>query len=156
MEILKGTQIMGYRGNMVANWKHIIANAALMLVAFAGMIAAARGVPFGAQVVMLTALCSFVYSSLVRAQRGGLSLPLDERELATAGEGIGAGALVSLGLASIWCLLIATTDKGIWYPDAALEWQALGFFLLGLMMQVKNFTVALTTPPYDVEVDEVN
>lgn len=147
---------MGYRGNMAANWKHIIANAALMLVAFAGMIAAARGVPFGARIVMLTTLCSFAYTSFVRARQGGLLQRLDERELATASEGIGGGALVSLGLASIWCFLIATTDKGIWYPDAALEWQALGFFLLGLMMQVKNFTVALTTPPYDVEVDEVH
>lgn len=127
-----------------------------MLVAFGGLVDATRGSPLGARIVMLIAICSFAYTSFVRARRGGLSLPLDERELASASEGIGAGALVSLGLASIWCLLIATTDKGIWYPDAALEWQALGFFLLGLMMQVKNLTVAVTTPPYDVEVDEVH
>lgn len=47
--------------------------------------------------------------------------------------------------------MIAATDKGIWYPDAEVEWQALGFFLLGLMMQVKNLVVAMSTPPYAAE-----
>jgi hypothetical protein len=148
--------MMSCRANMIGNWKHVFVNAALMLLAFAGMIAAARGVPFGMRIVILTTLCSFGYTTFLRTRQAGYLQRLDERELATAGEGIGAGALVSLGLASIWCLLIATTDKGIWYPDAAMEWQALGFFLLGLMMQVKNLVVAVTTPPYDVEVDEVH
>ena len=142
---------MGYKGNMVANRKHIAANAALMLVAVAGMIAAARGVPLGMRIVLITTLCSYVYTAFVRARQVGFLQRLDERELATAGEGIGVGALVSLGLASIWCLMIGVTDKGIWYPDAAVEWLALGFFLLGLMMQVKNLAVALTTPPYAAE-----
>jgi hypothetical protein len=143
--------MMGYRANMIANWKHVIANAALMLLAFAGMIAAARGVPFGMRIVMLTTLCSFGYTTFVRARQVGHLPRLDERELAIASEGIGAGALVSLGLASSWSVMIAVTDKGIWYPDAADEWQALGFFLLGLMMQVKNLVVAMSTPPYAAE-----
>lgn len=92
--------MMSYRANMIANWKHVVANAALMLVAFAGMIAAARGAPFGAQIVMLTTLCSFGYTTFVREKAVGHLPRLDERELAIAGEGIGAGALVSLGLAS--------------------------------------------------------
>jgi hypothetical protein len=143
--------MMGYKGNMIANWKHIFVNALMLLGAIAGLVAAARGAPFGMRIVMLTTFCSLGYTSLVRAQGGGLLRPLDERELATAGGGIGLGGLVSCGLASSWCLMIGVTDKGIWYPDAALEWQALGFFLIGLMALVKNFAVALTTPPYAAE-----
>lgn len=142
---------MGYRENVIANWKHIGVNAVMMMGAVAGLVAAARGAPFGMRIVMLTTICSLGYTSLVRAQGGGLLRPLDERELAVAGEGLGLGAMVSCGLASIWCMMIGITDKGIWYPDAAVEWMATGLFLIGLMAQVRNFAVALTTPPYAAE-----
>lgn len=71
---------MGYRENTAANWQHIIANTALMLLAFAGMIAAARGVPFGMRIVMLTTLSSFAYTSFVRARQVGHWQRLDERD----------------------------------------------------------------------------
>ena len=132
----------------------IIVNLFLVLVAIAGVVAAANGLKAGQMLVFAAMIWSTTHTVLVRAKHGG-NAPLDERERALANEAGLVGGYTTSSLAAIWFLLLgAFADNGMWFPRQPIEWQALGFFMIGLTTQITNIAAAWRTPPYAADLDD--
>jgi|JI8StandDraft_2_1071088.scaffolds.fasta_scaffold85293_2 hypothetical protein len=132
----------------------IIVNIFLVLVAIAGVVVAANGMKAGQMLVSSAMIWSTAHTLLVRAKHGGNALP-DERERAVASEAMAVGGYTTSLLAALWFLLLgAFADNGMWFPQQPIEWQAVGFFMIGLTTQITNIAAAWRTPPYAADLHD--
>lgn len=126
----------------------IIVNLLLIAVALAGLVAAANGLRFGQTLVFGAMFWSIAHTVHVRAKIGGNSPP-DERERALSTEAAAFGGYLTAALVGIWFMFLGVfADHGMWIPQASREWQALGWFVIGLMTQATNIATAWNTPSY--------
>jgi hypothetical protein len=126
----------------------ILINVSLVLVAIAGVVVAANGSKAGQMLVFAAMIWSSTHTLLVRAKHSG-NAPLDERERVLANEAGLVGGYTTSSLVAIWFLLLgAFADNGMWFPQQPVEWQALGFFVIGLTTQITNIAAAWRTPAY--------
>lgn len=143
-------QLLGHPRNLALTGPlmSIIIDVFLMLVAVAGVVLAANGSKAGQALVIAAMLWSSAHTLLVRAKHGG-NAPLDERERAVATEAAAVGGYTASSLAALWFLLLGVfAEHGMWFPQQPIEWQALGFFMIGLATQITNIAAAWRTPPY--------
>lgn len=132
----------------------IIINVFLVLVAIVGLVVAANGSKAGQMLVFSAMIWSTAHTLIVRAKHGG-NAPLDERERALANEAGLIGGFTTSSLVAIWFLLLgAFADHGMWFPQQPIEFQALGFFMIGLTTQIANIAAAWGTPPYAADLDD--
>lgn len=130
----------------------IIINLLLMLVAIAGMVWAAHGSKAGQMLVFAAMMWSSTHTLLVRFKQSG-NAPLDERERTLATEAALIGGYTASTLVAIWFLLLGIfADDGMWFPRQPVEWQALGFFVIGLTTQITNIAAAWRTPAFSWDV----
>lgn len=146
-EVTKPTKRRFFHQRLLGPRASIVRNVALMLFAIGGLVAVARGHEEGQILVMLAMLLSLGQAAWTRT----MQVPLDEREDGVLANATAIGLLLIIGMAGFWCVLIGITEKNLWFPDAALEWQTLGFFLFGLMAQTTAIAAALMTPSYAAE-----
>ncbi len=130
----------------------IIINLFLMLFSIAGVVWAAHGSKAGQMLVFGAMMWSSTHTLLVRVKHSG-NAPLDERERTLAIEAALIGGYTTSTVVAIWFLLLgAFADNGIWFPRQPVEWQALGFFVIGLTTQITNISAAWRTPAYSGDV----
>ena len=149
-------QLLEEPRNLALTWPlmSIIINVFLVLVAIAGVVAAANGLKAGQMLVFAAMIWSTAHTLSVRAKHGGNSLP-DERERAVASEAMAVGGYTTSSLVAIWFLLLgAFADNGMWFPRQPIEWQAFGLFMIGLTTQITNIAAAWRTPPYTADRDD--
>ncbi|MFN3452331.1 MAG: hypothetical protein ACK4ZE_09250 [Sphingorhabdus sp.] len=131
----------------------IIVNFFLILVAFAGLVAASKGLRFGQSLIFGAFIWSLAHTLILKAKQGGNAQP-DERERVLSSNAAAVGAWALCSLMGIWCLIVGGfAEYGVWYPDTDLEWRSLGFFIIGLTSQVTNIVSAWMTPAYASEID---
>jgi hypothetical protein len=126
----------------------IMINIVLVLVALAGLVLAAHGQRAGQPIVFAAMIWSTTHTILIRAKHSGNAAP-DERERALATEAMAVGGYSAATLVAVWFLVLGVfADAGMWFPQSSREWQALGFFVIGLTTQITNIAAAWRTPPY--------
>lgn len=129
----------------------IIVNTLLILVGIGGLTLTAHGSRAGQSIVFAAMLLSNTYLLLLRAKSGSPAAP-DERERMVTTEAAAVGGYAASMLIACWCLLLGPfADQGLWFPQQPMEWQALGFFMIGLVTQITNIAAAWRTPPYVAE-----
>lgn len=122
----------------------IVRNVALMTIAIGGLVAVTQGQKEGQIAVILATLLSLGQGAWTRTRQ----VPLDEREDAILAKATAVGLLLIMAMVAFWCVAIGISEKGLWFPDAALEWQTLGLLLFGLTAQTTGIAAALMTPSY--------
>lgn len=128
----------------------IFANLVFLATGIVGLVICAQG-QFGPGLVFGAMFFSSTHTVIVEYAKRG-DAPLDERERAIAWKSMAIGAFVPCVLVGMWALLLGNfADNGLWYPDQSSEWQALAFFILGLMSQITNIATAWLTPSYAAE-----
>jgi hypothetical protein len=127
----------------------IIINASLALAGVAGLFMAAQGLKAGPTVVLAAMVWASAHSVIVRMRNGtDVQLP-DERERTNATNAAVVGSNFTVMLLGSWFLLLGVfADHGMWSPKAPEEWDALGFFVIGLTLQITNIAAAWQTPAY--------
>jgi hypothetical protein len=147
------TRLTGRQVHMGFTGPHMIiaANAILLLIALAGMLATTRDQDFGQDLVVWAMIASALHKAAVELKERG-SRELDEREKTIRWKSIAIGGWAVTTLISIWAILISHfADNGLWYPSKDDDWLTLGAFILGLMGQTSSIASAWMTPSYAAE-----
>lgn len=127
----------------------IIVNGGLVLAGVAGLFMAAQGLKAGPSVVFAAMIWASAHSLIVRMRNGMNMQQPDERERAVATNAGVVGSYLTVVLLGVWFMLLgAFADQGMWSPKSPEEWHALGFFVIGLTLQITNIAAAWQTPAY--------
>ena len=133
--------------NATAPRLSILANGIFLAAGIAGLVLCAQG-DVGPGIVFGAMFAASTHSVIAEYRKRG-NAPLDERERAIFWKATAIGVFVPFVLTALWMLLLGVfADQGMWHPDRADEWQAAGFFILGLMSQIANIATAWMTPAY--------
>lgn len=128
----------------------ILANVIFLAAGIAGLVLCAQG-DVGPGIVFGAMFAAGTHTVIVEQRKRG-NAPLDERERAIFWKATAIGAFVPCVLVAGWVMLLGNfADQGMWHPDRPDEWQAAGFFILGLMSQIANIASAWMTPAYAAE-----
>lgn len=131
----------------------MIVNAGLVLAGVAGLFMAAQGLKAGPSVVFAAMIWASAHSLIVRLRNGTNTQQPDERERAIATNAGVVGSYLTVVLLGGWFMLLGNfADAGMWFPKAPQEWHALGFFVIGLTLQITNIAAAWQTPAYSRDV----